>query len=50
MKERYRLFLRRKSVNYALDNTPKTFQNLKTKDQAQAEPLLLATNGVGKHK
>ena len=30
MKERYRLFLRRKSVYYAFDNTTKTFQSLKT--------------------
>jgi hypothetical protein len=36
MKERYRLFLRRKSVYYAFDNTTKTFQSLKTKDVAEA--------------
>jgi hypothetical protein len=36
MKERYRLFLRRKSFYYAFDNTTKTFQSLKTKDEAEA--------------
>jgi hypothetical protein len=36
MKERYRLFLRRKSVYYAFDNTTKTFESLKTKDKAKA--------------
>ena len=35
MKERYRLFLRRKSVYYAFDNATKTFQSLKTKDEAE---------------
>ena len=40
MKERYRLFLRRKSVYYAFDNATKTFQSLKTKDDAEAERLL----------
>jgi hypothetical protein len=34
MKERYRLFLRRKSVYHAFDNTTKTFKNLKIKDKA----------------
>ena len=37
MKERYRLFLRRKSVYYAFDNTTKTFESLKTKDKDQRE-------------
>ncbi len=36
MKERYRLFLRRKSVYYAFDNTTKTFQSLKTHDRSEA--------------
>lgn len=31
MKVRYRLFLRRKSVYYAFDNTTKNFQSLATK-------------------
>ena len=48
MKERYRLFLRRKSVYYAFDNTTKTFQSLKTKDRSQAVRLLLALNEAGK--
>jgi integrase len=48
MKERYRLFLRRKSVYYAFDNTTRTFESLKTKDRAQAERLLLAMNEAGK--
>ncbi len=48
MKERYRLFLRRKSVYYAFDNTTKTFQSLKTKDEAEANRLLVALNEAGK--
>ena len=48
MKERYRLFLRRKSVYYAFDNTNKTFQSLKTRDKAEGERLLLALNEAGK--
>ncbi len=48
MKERYRLFLRRKSVYYAFDNTTKTFESLKTKDKAEATRLLLAFNEAGK--
>ena len=48
MKNRYRLFLRRKSVYYAFDNTTKTFESLKTKDKAEAERLLLALNEAGK--
>src|ERR1051326_2520357 len=48
MKERYRLFLRRKSVYYAFDNTTKKFESLKTKDKAEATRLLLALNEAGK--
>ena len=48
MKNRYRLFLRRKSVYYAFDNTTKTFESLKTKDKAEAARLLLALNEAGK--
>ena len=48
MKLRYRLFLRRKSVFYAFDNTTKTFQSLKTKDRAEAVRLLVALNEAGK--
>ncbi len=36
MKLRYRLFLRRKSVYYAFDDTTKTFTSLKTRDKAEA--------------
>src|SRR5271170_188186 len=36
MKLRYRLFLRRKSVYYAFDDTTKTFTSLKTKDKPEA--------------
>ena len=48
MNERYRLFLRRKSVYYAFDNTTKTFQSLKTHDRAEGARLLLALNEAGK--
>jgi hypothetical protein len=48
MKERYRLFLRRKSVYYAFDNTTKTFASLKTKDKLEATRLLIAMNEAGK--
>jgi len=48
MKLRYRLFLRRKSVYYAFDDTTKTFTSLKTKDKAEAERLLMAMNEAGK--
>ena len=44
MKQRYRLFLRRKSVYYAFDNTSRTFESLKTKDKAEATRLLAAMN------
>ena len=46
MKLRYRLFLRRKSVYYAFDDTTKTFTSLKTK--AEANRLLMAMNEAGK--
>src|SRR5271155_2581723 len=48
MKLRYRLFLRRKSVYYAFDDTTKTFTSLKTKDKAEAARLLVALNEAGK--
>jgi len=48
MKERYRLFLRRKSVYYAFDNVTKTFESLKTRDKAEATRLLVALNEAGK--
>src|SRR6185295_15724547 len=48
MNQRYRLFLRRKSVYYAFDNVTKTFESLKTKDKAQAARLLVALNEAGK--
>ena len=48
MKSRYRLFLRRKSVYYAFDDTTKTFTSLKTKDKAEANRLLMAMNEAGK--
>ena len=48
MKLRYRLFLRRKSVYYAFDDTTKTFTGLKTKDKPEAERLLMAMNEAGK--
>lgn len=47
-KLRYRLFLRRKSVYYAVDDTTKTFTSLKTKDKAEANRLLMAVNEAGK--
>ena len=47
MKSRYRLFLRRKSVYYAFDNTTKSFTSLKTKDKTQASRLLHALNEAG---
>jgi hypothetical protein len=48
MKARYRLFLCRKSVYYTFDNTTKTFQSLKTKDEAEAKRLLVALNEAGR--
>ena len=50
MKARYRLFLRRRSVYYAFDNTTKNFESLKTKDKAEATRLLLALNEAGNRK
>ena len=47
MKARYRLFLRRKSVYYAFDDTTKNFTSLKTKDKAEANRLLMAMNEAG---
>lgn len=47
MKTRYRLFLRRKSVYYAFDNTDKTYTTLKTKDKKEAVRLLVAMNEAG---
>ena len=49
MKLRYRLFLRRKSVYYAFDDTTKTFTSLKTKDKAEANRLLMAINEARRH-
>jgi hypothetical protein len=43
MKQRYRLFLRRKSVFYAFDNTTKKFQSLDTRDRSEAERLLIGS-------
>lgn len=48
MKDRYRLFLRRRSVYYAFDNTTKTFQSLKTNDKSEAKRLLNALNDAGR--
>ena len=48
MKLRYRLFLRRKSVYYVVDDTTKTFTSLKTKDKAEANRLLMAMTEAGK--
>lgn len=47
MKLRYRLFLRRKSVYYAFDNTTKTFSTLKTKNKVEATRMLVALNEAG---
>jgi len=44
MKARYRLFLRRKSVYYAFDNTTRKFQSLNTKDRQEANRLLVTMN------
>jgi hypothetical protein len=48
MKLRYRLFLCRKSVYYAFDDTTKTFTSLKTKDKTECNPLFMAMNEAGK--
>ncbi|MCU0786127.1 MAG: tyrosine-type recombinase/integrase [Verrucomicrobia bacterium] len=44
MKERYRLFLRRKSVYYAFDTHTRLYESLKTKETAEARRLLNAKN------
>lgn len=44
MKARYRLFLRRKSVYYAFDNTTRKFQSLDTKERDEAERLIHSLN------
>jgi hypothetical protein len=44
MKARYRLFLRRRSVYYAFDNTKRTFQSLNTRDRAEAQRLVASLN------
>ncbi len=48
MKDRYRLFLRRKTVYYAFDNHTRKFESLKTRDKAEANRLLMALNEAGK--
>jgi len=48
MKERYRLFRRRKSVYYAFDNTTGKKQSLDTKDPSEAERLVMSLNEAGK--
>jgi hypothetical protein len=44
MEERYRLFLRRKSVYYAFDTTTRRFQSLQTKDRKEAERVKTLQN------
>jgi len=44
MKTRYRLFLRRKSVYYAFDNSTRKFQSLDTRNRDEAERLLHSLN------
>src|SRR6478609_9421775 len=48
MKNRYRLFLRRKSVYYAFDTQTKTYESLKTKNKSEATRLLVAMNEAGR--
>ena len=48
MNERYRLFLRRKSVYYAFDNLTDIFESLKTKDKTEATRMLVALNEAGR--
>lgn len=48
MKARYRLFLRRKSVYYAFDNTTRKFQSLDTKERQEAERLVAGLNEAGR--
>jgi hypothetical protein len=50
MKERYRLFLRRKSVYYAFDKTTGKKQSLDTKDRSEAERLLMSLNEAGEQR
>jgi hypothetical protein len=40
MKDRYRLFLRRKSVFYAFDTETNRFESLRTRDRTEARKLL----------
>jgi len=44
MKQRYRLFIRRKSVFYAFGKVTKTFESLGTKDRDEAQRLVIAKN------
>jgi hypothetical protein len=44
MIDRYRLFLRRKSVYYAFDNSTKKFNSLQTRDRKEAERLIASMN------
>ena len=44
MKDRYRLFLRRKSVFYAFDTETNRFESLRTRDRTEARNLLHAKN------
>ncbi len=48
MKTRYRLFLRRRSVYYAFDNTTRRVQSLETKDPQEAERLVASLNEASK--
>jgi len=50
MKLRYRLFLRRKSVYYAFDDTTKTFTSLKTKDKDEANRPDTTLEGLARLK
>src|SRR5688572_17215054 len=48
MIDRYRLFLRRKSVYYAFDNSTKKFNSLQTRDRKEAERLVASMNEAAK--
>jgi hypothetical protein len=48
MKLRYRLFLRRKNVYFALNDTTKTFRSLNTEHKPEAKRLLMGMNEAGK--
>jgi hypothetical protein len=48
MKDRYRLFLRRKSVYYAFDNNTRKFQSLQARDKKESTRLILGLNEAGK--